>query len=191
MDKSDELLERCFKCKSYQENDCGIYFMMALWNKECKFFKTIMTKYQQFLEKICVISEDEFDEIVKEFPDIDISLLELNSYDDNTVDDVARAFVEVILRDYDYAYPDELDFEDRTISIEDIESLEDLESIKQKLSNWNITNYGELREYFLEEEKANEKDAEHQKKMNLITNTIDNIPIEDLKEFIEKYANKG
>lgn len=150
-----------------------------------------MTKYQQFLEKLFIISEDQFDEIVKEFPDIDISLLELNSYEDNTVDDVARAFIEVILRDYDYAYPDELDFESRTISIEDIESLEDLESIKQKLSNWNITNYGELREYLLEEEKENKKDAEHQKKMNLITNTIDNIPIEDLKEFIEKYANKG
>jgi len=39
MDESDKLLERCFKCKSYQENDCGIYFMMALWQKECIFFK--------------------------------------------------------------------------------------------------------------------------------------------------------
>lgn len=39
MDKFDEILKRCFKCKSYQENDCGIYFMMAIWNKECKFFK--------------------------------------------------------------------------------------------------------------------------------------------------------
>ena len=39
MDKSDELLNRCFECKSYQEDDCGIYFMMALWQKECKFFK--------------------------------------------------------------------------------------------------------------------------------------------------------
>lgn len=150
-----------------------------------------MTKYQQFLEKLFIISEDQFDEIIKEFPDIDISLLELNSYDDNNVDDVARAFIEVILRDYDYAYPDELDFEARTISIEDVESLEDLESIKQKLSNWNITNYSELREYLLQEEKENEKCVEHQKKMNLITNTIDNIPIEDLKEFIEKYVNKG
>lgn len=150
-----------------------------------------MTKYQQFLEKLFIISEDQFDEIVKEFPDIDISLLELDSYDDNTVDDVARAFIEVILRDYDYAYPDELDFEARTISIEDVESLEDLESIKQRLSNWNITNYGELKEYLLQEEEENKKDVEHQKKMNLITNTIDNIPIEDLKEFIEKYANKG
>lgn len=149
-----------------------------------------MTKYQQFLEKICVISEDQFDEIVKEFPDIDISLLELDSYDDNTVDDVARAFVEVILRDYDYAYPDELDFEARTISIEDVESLEDLESIKQRFSNWNITNYGELREYLLQEEEENKKDAEHQNKMNLIADIVDNIPIEDLKEFIEKYANK-
>lgn len=120
-----------------------------------------MTKYQQFLEKLFIISEDQFDEIVKEFPDIDISLLELNSYVDNTVDDVARAFIEVILRDYGYAYPDELNFGARTISIEDVESLEDLESIKQKLSNWNITNYSELREYLLEEEKANEKDVEH------------------------------
>ena len=145
-----------------------------------------MTKYQQFLEKIYVISEDQFDEIVKEFPDIDISLLELSSYDDSTVDDVARAFVEVILRDYDYAYPNELDFESRTISLEDVESLEDLESIKQRLSNWNITNYAELREYLLQEDKEN---TEHQKKMNLIINTIDNIPIEDLKEFVSKYDN--
>ena len=143
-----------------------------------------MTKYQQFLEKLFIISEDQFDEIVKEFPDIDISLLELDGYNDNNVNDLAKAFVEVILRDYDYAYPDELDFEARTISLEDVESLEDLESIKQRLSNWNITNYGELREYLLQ-------DAEHQKKINLITNTIDNIPIEDLKEFIEKYVNKG
>lgn len=149
-----------------------------------------MTKYQQFLEKLFVISENQFDEIVKEFPDIDISLLELNS-DDNTVDDVARAFVEVILRDYDYVYPDELDFEAKTISFEDVESLEDLESIKQRFSNWNITNYDELKEYLLQEEEENKKDVENQKKMNLITNTIDNIPIEDLKEFIEKYANKG
>ena len=189
MNKSDELLERCFKCKDYP-NDCGIYFMMSLWEKECKFFREKMTKYQQFLEKLEVISEDQFDEIVKEFPDIDISLLELDSYDNYDVDDVARAFIEVILRDYDYAYPDELDFKARTISIEDIESLEDLESIKQKFSNWNITNYDERKEYFLQEEEEEEKDAEHQMKINLITNTIDNIPIEDLKEFIEKYDNK-
>lgn len=150
-----------------------------------------MTKYQQFLEKLFIISEDQFNEIVKEFPDIDISLLELNSYEDNDVDDVARAFIEVILRDYDYAYPDELDFKARTISLEDIESLEDLESIKQKLSNWDITNYSELREYLLQEEKENEKDVENKIKMNLFISTIDNIPIEDLKEFIKKYVNEG
>ena len=28
MNKSDELLKKCFKYKSYQEDDCGIYFMM-------------------------------------------------------------------------------------------------------------------------------------------------------------------
>jgi len=148
-----------------------------------------MTKYQQFLEKINIISEETFNEIVDEFPNVDIEELDFCYNDFDTVDDVARAFIDVVLKEYDYAYPEELDFEARTISIEDVESLEDLESIKQKLSNWNITNYSELREYLLEEEKANEKDAEHQKKMNLITNTIDNIPIEDLKEFLKKYEN--
>lgn len=34
----EELLERCFKCKDYPD-DCGVYFMMALWGKECKFFR--------------------------------------------------------------------------------------------------------------------------------------------------------
>ena len=39
MDKTEELLKKCFKCKDYLNNDCGIYFMMALWKKECKFYK--------------------------------------------------------------------------------------------------------------------------------------------------------
>lgn len=38
MNKSDELLERCFKCEDHPSN-CGIYFIMALWQKECKFFR--------------------------------------------------------------------------------------------------------------------------------------------------------
>lgn len=38
MDKFDEILEKCSHCVDYP-HDCGIYFMMALWNKECKFFK--------------------------------------------------------------------------------------------------------------------------------------------------------
>lgn len=38
MDRTEELLERCFKCAEYPD-DCGIYFMMALWQRECKFFR--------------------------------------------------------------------------------------------------------------------------------------------------------
>lgn len=38
MDKSDELLERCSKCKDYPK-DCGVYLMMSLWQNECKFFR--------------------------------------------------------------------------------------------------------------------------------------------------------
>lgn len=38
MDKTDELLEKCLTCKDYP-HDCGIYLMMALWKKECKFYR--------------------------------------------------------------------------------------------------------------------------------------------------------
>lgn len=34
----EELLDRCFTCEDYPE-DCGIYFMMALWEKKCKFYR--------------------------------------------------------------------------------------------------------------------------------------------------------
>ena len=35
MNKFDDLLERCFKnVKVIQEEDCGIYFMMALWQSK-------------------------------------------------------------------------------------------------------------------------------------------------------------
>lgn len=36
---TDELLDRCFKCKAYLNDDCGVYFMMALWKKKCQFFE--------------------------------------------------------------------------------------------------------------------------------------------------------
>ena len=38
MNKTNELLKKCFKCKDFPK-DCGIYLMMALWQKECKFFR--------------------------------------------------------------------------------------------------------------------------------------------------------
>ena len=32
------LLDKCSHCIDYPE-DCGIYVMMALWEKKCKFFR--------------------------------------------------------------------------------------------------------------------------------------------------------
>ena len=149
-----------------------------------------MNKYQEFLEKICVISEDQFDKIVDEFPDVEIDDLDISEYDDNTFDDIVRAFVNALLDEYDCVWIDDLDFDNKTISIEDVQSLKDLESIKNKLFNWNITNYNELKGDLLQEEEENRKDMEHLKKMNLITDVIDNIPFEDIENFIKNYANK-
>ena len=146
-----------------------------------------MTKYQQFLEKINIISEEKFNEIVNEFPNVDIEELDFGYNDFDTVDDVARAFIEIALKNYDYVYIDDVCFDERSISFNDVDSLEDLESIKQDFSNWNIINYNDLKETLIQEEKDDLESKEHSKRMNLICKVIDKVPVEDLKEFCNKY----
>lgn len=146
-----------------------------------------MTKYQQFLEKINIISEETFNEIVDEFPNVDIEELDFCYNDFDTVDDVARAFIDVVLKEYNFVYTDEINFDTRTISFEDVDTLEDLELIKQRFSNWTITNYGELKEELIQEEKEDLKAKKHSERMNLISKVIDKVPVEDLKEFCNKY----
>ena len=150
-----------------------------------------MVTYKEFLEKTNAISESDFDEVASLFPSVNIDLLDVQDYDPLYCDkdDLAKFFITAILEDYNYVYVDELSFEDKTLTLEDVYNLEDLKSIKEEFSDWTITNYNELEKCLLEEEEENKKDSEHINKMELISEFIDNIPMEDLKEFVSKYDN--
>lgn len=156
MDKSDELLKRCFSCKDYP-NDCGIYFMAALWQKECVFFrKKNMITYNEFLNEVGIISEEEFNEIMASLPEIndfDSQMFDLYLEDFQDKSSVANLLIAYILDDFNYVYVEDVNFEDKCFVLQDVDSLEDLEAIKKLFNHWTIENYDELVKELAEKEK--------------------------------------
>ena len=191
MDKLDEILERCFKCKSYQEDDCGIYFMVALWQKDCKFFRSMKTKYQQYLEKCDVIDEDSFNKVVDSFPEFDIENVDIETivYQQD-IDELCKSIIDSILNNWRYAYCDEANFDRKTFDLEDVESLDDLEEINNyflESSDWTIQNYEELKEDLEEEAKTDKESKEKERLLNIIKY---NATTEELTQIIEEHGYK-
>ena len=138
-----------------------------------------MTKYQQFLESIGIIPEDLFNEIIDSLPEVDIDLIDFELDGADSLDDIAEQIISYILQDWEYVYVEELDFENKTLTLEDVQSLKDLEEIKETFSKWTITNYDDLVEQFEEE---NEDDKEFE---SLINKIRFNATIEQLRKFVD------
>lgn len=138
-----------------------------------------MTKYQQFLESIGIIPEDLFNEIINSLPEVDIDLIDFELDGADSLDDIAEQIISYILQDWDYVYVEELDFENKTLTLEDVQSLKDLEEIKETFSKWTITNYDDLVEQF-EEESEDDKEFE-----SLINKIRFNATIEQLRKFVD------
>jgi hypothetical protein len=149
-----------------------------------------MSRYKQYLDKIGVISEEKFNQVSDMFPDVDISLLDI--YDHScTQSEVAKAFIDVILEDFNYVYSEDIDVETKTIDLWDVQSMEELKEIEKKLSGWTIANYDELVEEIQKSEKEYQADAEHHKKVSMLMKIADNISVDEIKEIADKYANKN
>ena len=149
-----------------------------------------MTKYQEFLSKVGIISEEDFNEIVKEFPDINISDLDFSDLWRETIygEDVVRAFISSILnQNTKYAYLESVYLDEKKVEIYDLASQEELNDIKDKLSGWTISNEEELIEELREVEEEAIKDQEHEAKRKLFYSVIDNISLEELKEILKNY----
>ena len=98
----------------------------------------------------------------------------------DSLDDVAEQIISYILQDWEYVYVEELDFENKTLTLEDVQSLKDLEEIKETFSKWTITNYDDLVEQFKEEENEDDKEFE-----SLINKIRFNATIEQLRKFVD------
>ena len=146
------------------------------------------SKYEQFLENCNIISEDKFIEIVESLPEVDLDKADFESlYYLDVEDDIAKAIIDVIVADWQYAYCEIADFENKTFELSDIESLEDLEEIKDyfsKYSDWTIENYDDLKEELEQESKQTDN------KEKLLYMISSNATLSDLEKIVKEYGYK-
>lgn len=136
-----------------------------------------MTKYQEFLEANEVIPEDLFNEVISSLPEVDINEIKLD--DLNSLDELSQCIINIVLEDWKYVYSENVDFENKTFRLEDVDSLSDLEEIKEKFQKWTISNYDEVIEQL-------ESDSEDKEFYNLIDTLRMNATIEQLRKFVNE-----
>ena len=143
-----------------------------------------MTKYEKFLDKAGVISKESFNEIINSLPDFDIDDADFsNLYDFSSKNEILESIFSVILNQWNYVYVDNLDFDSKTVELDDVETIEDLEEIKNTLSKWTISNYEDLKKSINEENKENDEKS-------LLISLIMDLDINKLKEIVDKYVQK-
>ena len=140
-----------------------------------------MTKYQQFLESICVIPEDSFNEVINSLPEVDIDLIDFELDEADSLDNIAEQIITYILQDWAFVYIENVDFENKKFSLEDVDSLEELEEIKNTFTKCNITHKEDIVKQLKNEEKESEEDKEFESLLNKIRYKAN---IEQLKKFI-------
>lgn len=141
-----------------------------------------MTKYQEFLNKANIISEDLFDDIINSLPDFNMEDTEMdNLFDYNSQDEIAAEIIATILQRWNYTTCEEVDFDRKTFEIVDVESEKDLEEIKNTFSKWSISNYDECLEEIREIEANNAKDEKIEKLISFIRN---HASVEELEKFV-------
>lgn len=146
-----------------------------------------MITYSEFLEQIDIISEEDFNEIIESLPDCDINDVAFDSYSRNDERDIAYAVINGILNNWNFAWTDSIDVDNRSFEVYDVECLSDLEEMKETFSGWTISNYEEMKNDLLEEEKSNETDKERREKESLFNSIIDEISLDDLKKLVNDY----
>ena len=140
-----------------------------------------MITYEEFLNKSNIISEDLFDDIVSTLPNIDIEDVDFSDvYEFDSQDEISSVIISAILAKWDWVTCSDVNFEKRTFYLDDVQSIKDLEEIKETFVNWNITNYEEALEWCKENEK-NERENEEREK--IIMHLRHNATIEQLRKF--------
>ena len=145
-----------------------------------------MTKYEQFLKACNVMSEQEFNEVIDSLPvkEIDpIPILYFDGLDDlSDQDELSRTIIDNILYNWHYVFCDTANFNSKTFDLGDVDSLEDLEEIKNKFEGWTISNYGELKEDLEKDEQLSKEEKEFD---NLIDTIKSKADLVQLQKFVE------
>lgn len=145
-------------------------------------------KYSDFLKKLKLPLEEEFNELIEQLPPYEelSDNLEFNPEWDNLDETI---FNYGVLGDkYFDCWANVISLEEKTVVINDINSPEDLEEINNmlKAAGWTLENYEKDVEYWKEQASQEKIDAE---KQNLL-DELKELTLNQLKEIIEN-VNKG
>ena len=141
--------------------------------------------YEYFLSECNILSEELFNEIVDSLPKCDILSIDFSdiSYGGfDSMDEVSQCIINHILQDWNWVFSEDVNFDNKTFNLEDCQSLEDLEEIKERFdnTNWNIINYEDIKE---EIQESDRKENEEIKKRSLFNSIINDVSLKDLEEF--------
>ena len=144
-----------------------------------------MFTYKQLLNHWDVITESQFNEVIKyipKFDNININTIE-KDYPINR-DELCRILLDAYLVTVsDYAYVEDVDFDSKEISVWDINDIDTLNKVYSDLTKlgWNVYSYEELKEYILEENKQETLMEERENLLELIKHKISDMSFEDLE----------
>lgn len=140
-----------------------------------------MITYKQFLETTKFPSKEKFDNIIKELPSFD----ELNnsiSFDPEYDDLEEWLFINGFLYSLNnYSDLDDFNFDSKEVAISEIESLETLNELNEKLTSagWTLVNYEE------EKEELEELNEDRNKYLWWYKHK-DEVSLEDLNKLLQK-----
>lgn len=144
-----------------------------------------MITYDEFLDKMGVVSEAEFNSLVSSLPECDISEVDFSLYDCEYLVDVATKIIDAILTKWNDCWVDTVNLERHEITIFDVESVEDLDEIVKTFKGWTILNYDEIKSEIESDEISR---TERNEKMNFFESVIDNISLKELKKVLYDYS---
>lgn len=138
-----------------------------------------MFTYKDLLSKLNIPSEEEFNDLIKNLPPFD-NLDEDFEYDFK-YDDLAELLFSFGVLRFFPCWIKEFDLENKTVEIQDISSLEELNKINDLLtsSGWTLSNYEEDKAFFGEEKTRTMIEIEKQQ----LLSKIKDASMEQLREF--------
>lgn len=144
-----------------------------------------MITYEELLESAGIISEESFNKIIKLVPEVELEPISVDDIDSE--EDLCATLINTFLNEVtNYSYIDEIDLDDMTICIADIDNTEELNRVYSTLTDfgWKIENYDDIIKYLKETENFDKRceliDSIKNKLSYLSTEELENV-YEELK----------
>ena len=145
-----------------------------------------MVTYEELLESAGIISKESFDKIIKLVPEVELEPISVDDIDSE--EDLCATLINTFLNEVtNYSYIDEIDLDDMTICIADIDNKEELNRVYSTLTDfgWKIENYDDIIKYLKETENFDKRCE----LIDSIKNKLSYLSTEELENVYEELKN--